>query len=271
MPPDIRLMNAVTALLLASVLVAAAGLALRWLVRLPVFAIRAIQVDGDVTRNSEASLRANALPRLSGSFLSMNLQEGRDAFESVPWVRRAVVQRVWPSRLLVKLEEHRPSAYWETMADGADAQSDAAVERSLVNSFGEVFQANLGDVEDEDLPVLAGPAGTAAAMLQMWQSLQPLTNAIGERITRLDLSGRGSWRISFEKGAVIELGRGTPAEIGARYGQFTRSITQITTLNRAPLLAADLRHAEGYAVRLSGISTTPSQVKPGLNGRPKNN
>ncbi|MDC8771940.1 cell division protein FtsQ/DivIB [Roseateles albus] len=270
-PPDIRLMNAVTALLLAAMLVAVAALGLRWVVRLPVFAIRAIQVDGDVTRNSEASLRANALPRLSGSFLSMNLQDGRDAFESVPWVRRAVVQRVWPSRLLVKLEEHKPSAYWETKAEGADAQSDANVDRLLVNSYGEVFQANLGDVEDEDLPVLAGPAGTSAAMLHMWQRLQTVSSAIGEQVERLDLSGRGSWRLSFEKGAVVELGRGSEDEILARFAQFTRSITQITSLNHAPLLSADLRHAEGYAVRLSGISTTPSQVKPGLNGRSKKN
>ncbi len=271
LPPDIRLMNAVTALLVAAMLVAAAALALRWVVRLPVFAIRAIQVDGDVTRNSEASLRANALSRLSGSFLSMNLQEGRDAFESVPWVRRAVVQRVWPSRLLVKLEEHKPSAYWEIKADGADSQSDASVDRLLVNSFGEVFQANLGDVEDDDLPILAGPKGSAPAMLQMWQGLQVISAAMGEQVERLDLSGRGSWRVSLEKGAVIELGRGSEAEILSRYGQFVRSITQITSLNRAPLLSADLRHAEGYAVRLSGISTTPSPVKPGLNGRPKKN
>ena len=271
LPPDIRLMNAVTAMLVAAMLVAVAAFALRWVVRLPVFAIRAIQVDGDVTRNSAASLRANALPRLSGSFLSMNLQDGRDAFESVPWVRRAVVQRVWPSRLLVRLEEHKPRAYWETKAEGADAQSDASVERLLVNSFGEVFQANLGDVEDDDLPVLAGPAGTAAAILRMWQGLQPLSQQIGEQVERLDLSGRGSWRVSFEKGAVLELGRGSEAEILARYGQFVRTITQITSFNKAPLLSADLRHAEGYAVRLSGISTTPSPVKPGLNGRPKKN
>lgn len=271
LPPDIRLMNAVTALLVAAMLVAALGLGLRWVVRLPVFAIRSIQVSGDVSRNSEASLRANALPRLSGSFLSMDLQAGRDAFEDVPWVRRALVQRAWPSRLLVKLEEHQPRAYWEAKADGADAQSEASGERLLVNSYGEVFQANLGDVEDDDLPVLAGPKGMAAAMLQMWQRLQAISGGVGERIERLDLSGRGSWRISYEQGAVIELGRGSEAEILARYGQFVRTLTQITSLNKAPLLAADLRHADGYAVRLSGISTTPSQVKPGLNGRPKRN
>ena len=36
----------------------------------------------------------------------------RDSFETVPWVRRAVVRRVWPDRLAVRLEEHRAVALW---------------------------------------------------------------------------------------------------------------------------------------------------------------
>ena len=263
LPSDIRLMNAVSALLAVGLLLLALGVALRWVARLPAFAIRAIQVEGDVTRNSVASLRANALPRLSGSFLSMNLQDGRQAFEAVPWVRKATVQRVWPNLLRVQLEEHRPAAYWETKAEGADAQSDAAVERLLVNSFGEVFQANLGDVEDETLPVLAGPDGASATMLRMWQRLHEHSAGLEDGVERLDLSGRGSWRLTLEKGAVVELGRGSEAEVLARFGQFVRTLTQITTRYQTPLLSADLRHVDGYAVRLRGISTTATPGKPG--------
>jgi len=267
LPPDVRLMNAVSALLLAGLLALGLAVALQWLMRLPVFAIRAITVEGDVTRNSAASLRANALPHLSGSFLSMNLQTGQQAFEAVPWVRHAVLQRVWPNHLKVKLEEHRPAAYWETKVEGADVDSEASgdnsVERLLVNNFGEVFQANLGDVEDDNLPVLAGPSGTSTAMLRMWQALQTQVAELGEGVERLDLSGRGSWRASLDKGAVIELGRGSEAEVLARFGSFVRSVTQITSRFQTPLLTADLRHADGYAVRLRGVTTTPPPPKPG--------
>ena len=271
LPPDIRLMNAVSALLLAGLLALGLAVALQWLMRLPVFAIRAITVEGDVTRNSAASLRANALPHLSGSFLSMNLQASQHAFEAVPWVRHAVLQRVWPNRLKVRLEEHRPAAYWETKVEGADVDSDARsdnnsdanLERLLVNNFGEVFQANLGDVEDDGLPVLAGPSGTSSAMLRMWRALQTQVAVLGDGVERLDLSGRGSWRAHLDKGAVIELGRGTEAEVLARFGTFVRSITQITSRYQTPLLTADLRHADGYAVRLRGVTTTPTPPKPG--------
>jgi cell division protein FtsQ len=262
LPSDIRLMNAVSALLVVALLAFAAWAAIRWVVRLPVFNLRAIQVEGDVNRNSVASLRANALPQLQGSFLSMNLQTGRAAFEAVPWVRQAQLQRVWPMRLKVKLEEHRAAAYWEARTDGADSATEATAERALVNSFGEVFQANLGDVEDETLPVLAGPADAAGSMLLMWRALTPAAQALNESIERLDLSGRGSWRAKLASGAVVELGRGSAPEVVERFGRFTHSITQVTATYRSPLLSADLRHADGYAVRLRGVTTTQMPGKP---------
>lgn len=258
LPADIRLMNGVSALLLAGLVLAGLALALHQLARLPIFGIRHIQVEGDVTRNSVASLRANAMPHVSGTFLTLNLQQASSAFQAVPWVRTAVVQRVWPNRLRVRLEEHRPAAYWEAKPDGADAQSEASVERALVNSFGEVFEANLGDVEDDDLPVLAGPEGSSVAMLAMWQQLNALSQKLGESARRLDLSGRGSWRLTLEKGAVVELGRGSETEVLARFGQFAASITQISSRYQTAVLSADLRHHDGYAVRLQGISTSPS-------------
>lgn len=262
LPPDVRLMNGVTALLLAGLLLAALGLGVHKLMRLPAFNIRHIQVEGEVARNSVATLRANALSHLSGTFLSMSLRQTRQAFEDVPWVRRAEVQRVWPNRLRVRLEEHKPAAYWEEKADGADAGSEASAGRALVNSFGEVFEANLGDVEDEDLPVLAGPAGSSERMLSMWRQLQASSAHLGQSVQRLDLSGRGSWRLSLEQGAVIELGRGEEAVVVQRYAQFVATLSQLTSRFQTPLLAADLRHAEGYAVRLRGISTTtPSPTK----------
>jgi len=260
LPSDIRLMNAVSALLVAALVATAAWGVLRWVVRLPAFNLRAIQVEGDVSRNSVASLRANALPRLHGSFLSMSLKDGRAAFEAVPWVRRAQLTRVWPMRLRVNLEEHRAAAYWEARTDGADSATEAAAERALVNSFGEVFQANLGDVEDETLPVLAGPAQTAGTILQMWRALSPAAEKLGEGIDRLDLSGRGSWRATLGSGAVIELGRGSETDVVERFGRFAQSITQVTATYRSPLLSADLRHADGYAVKLRGVTTqTPGK------------
>jgi cell division protein FtsQ len=148
LPFDVRLMN-----ITATVLFAACGVLLAvalawWAVRHPAFAIRAIVVQGDVTHNSAATLRANVAPRLAGNFFTIDLEQARAAFEAVPWVRKAVVQRQFPNKLRVRIEEHQAQAFW-----GNDSES------RLVNTFGEVFEANAGDVEQDDMH--GWPARTA--------------------------------------------------------------------------------------------------------------
>ena len=254
LPLDIRVMNAVSATVFVLAAVALLAAAVLWLSRAPWFAIRAVQLDGELERNNVLTVRANAAPRLAGSFFSIDLQRTKAAFESVPWVRRAVVRRVFPDRLAVRIEEHRPAAYWR----GADGS-----EERLVNSFGEVFDVNLGDVEDEDLPALEGPVGSAPAMLAMLRRLQPVWRRIDADCDVLALSGRGSWRAELANGATVELGRGSEDEIVARTERFVRTLHQVTGRYRAPLEYADLRHTDGYALRLQGITTTTNAPPAG--------
>lgn len=247
LPADVRLLRLAANAVLGLAVVALCASAAAWLARWPLFTIRAIKVEGEVTRNSANTIRANAAPRLAGNFFTLDLQRSRAAFEAVPWVRRAVVHRVWPDRLRVQLEEHRPAALWGP-ADGLER---------LVNSYGEVFEANVGDVEDDHLPRLEGPGDSSAApMLALLGRLQPVLAPLdGGAIAQLTLSGRGSWRVALDGGAVIELGRGSDDEVLERTARFVRTLPQVIAQYQRPLLSADLRHPDGYAVRLRGITT----------------
>jgi cell division protein FtsQ len=247
LPVDVRLMQATANAVFVVVALAACAAAALWAARLPAFAIKAIRVEGEVNRNSESTIRANAVHRLAGSFLTLDLQKSRTAFEAVPWVRHAVVRREWPMRLAVRLEEHRPLALW-AMADGNDR---------LVNSFGEVFEANIGDVEDDGLPTLEGPEGSAPQMLSLLQKLGQVVRPLNAGdIDRLARSARGSWRITLEKGAVIELGRGSEAEVVERTRRFVATMPRVEAQYQRRLEYADLRHADGFAVRLQGVTTS---------------
>jgi cell division protein FtsQ len=252
-PMDVKLMN-----LAASVLFMACGLLLAaavgwWALRNPVFAIGGITVLGDTTHNNVATLRANVAPRLAGNFFTIDLKKAREAFEAVPWVRQAVVKRQFPNRLRVVLQEHEAEAFW-----GADSESH------LVNSHGEVFEANAGDVEQDGLPRLVGPEGTSAQVLAMYAALKPLFEPLDLGVDQLQMTGRGGWTLHLDSGAVIELGRGTQEEVLARTQRFARTLTQVTSkYNRRPeaLVTADLRHADGYAVKLRGVVTTDVAAK----------
>jgi cell division protein FtsQ len=250
LPGDVRLLDVTAKAILALAAAVALALALTWAARWPGFALRDVRVEGDLQRVDGAVLRATVAPRVDGNFFSADLGAARAAFESVPWVRRAVVRRVWPDRLLVRVEEQRPAALWQT-----DDRPEAGDDR-LVNAQGEVFAANVGDVEDESLPLFSGPEGSAAVVLAMYRRLLPLLEPLDAAIDELQMSGRGSWRVSLDSGAVLELGRGGEDEVAARVQRFVRTVPAVTQRFRAPLEYADLRHADGYALRLRGVTTT---------------
>lgn len=248
LPMDVRVMNFTAALLVAGCVLLAVGALGLWALRHPRFAIAGLTVEGEMLHNNAVTLRTQVLPRLSGSFFTVRLDEVRQAFEAVPWVRRASVRRVWPDRLQVHIEEHRAAALWVS-----DERDDR-----LVNQLGEVFVANVGDVEDEALPSFSAPEGSAAQVLAMYRRLLPVLRPADMDIEQLQLSTRGSWRVLLDSGAVLELGRGSDEQVLDRTQRFVRTLPQVQARWRAPLEHADLRHADGYAVRLRGVSTTPT-------------
>jgi cell division protein FtsQ len=252
-PVDVKLMNIAATALFSVCLVALVAAVTWWALRHPLLGIRGITVQGDVAHNSAVTLRANVTPKLSGNLFTVNLAAARDAFESVPWVRSAVVRREFPNRLRVVLEEHRAVALWGTEGEG-----------HLVNNFGEVFEANPGDVENEELPRLSGPKELAAVVLAMYQTIRPMFDAVDLGINHLALTSRGSWQVELDNGAHVELGRGTAEEVVARTQRFAQTLTQVSgRYGRRPdaLVSADLRHGDGYAVRLRGVGTTSSETK----------
>jgi cell division protein FtsQ len=246
-PLDVKLMNMTSLVLLLTFAVLSVVAAARWISRLPTFDLHRISVAGQVSHNNALTLRANVAPRMSGTFFTVDLARVRTAFEAAPWVRRAVVHRQFPSRLLVVLQEHQAVAYW-----GGDGET------RLINSFGEVFEANVGEVEQEMLPRLNGPEGQSAEVLAMYRAIDPLFVQMELPVEQFELSGGGSWRARLDTGAVIELGRGTVHEIVARADRFLKTLTQVATRYGRQVTAvesADLRHENGYAIRLRGVST----------------
>lgn len=237
-------MNLASAVFVAVFSVMVLALGVSWLMRQSFFNIKAIEVQGDVQHNSAATLRANVAPRLAGNFFMMDLTRTRAAFEAVPWVRKAVVQRDFPNRLKVSLQEHQPVAFW-----GAEG------EVRLINTFGEVFEVNQGDVESEDLPVLSGPVAQAALVLHTYRSLLPLFVQLDAVLEKLELTSQASWRVLLDSGAVLDLGHGSTEEVMDRTQRFIATLGQVSSRYGRELESADLRYSSGYAIRLRGVTT----------------
>jgi len=251
-PFDVRLMNITANLVFVGCALVLMAAGAWWVLRQPFFPLAAIRVDGEVTHNNEVTLRANVAPQLSGNFFTVDLAKARTAFESVPWVRKAVVRREFPNRLRATLTEQRAVAHW-----GDDSSS------KLVNNYGEVFEANVAEVDD-DLPRLDGPVDQAGQVLGMYRVLAPIFQPYDLQVDELELSARGSWQVVLNTGATIELGRGQSEEVASRLQVFLKSVTAVAQQygrSLSSVEAADLRHRDAYALRMRGVTTVVPDAK----------
>ncbi|MBS0294325.1 MAG: cell division protein FtsQ/DivIB [Proteobacteria bacterium] len=252
-PLDVRLMNMTATVLFVGFALGVLGAAGAWLLRQPAFAIGHIAVEGDLVHTSALSLRANVAPQLAGNFFTVDLEAARTAFEQVPWVRSAHVRREFPSGLRVRLQEHDVAAYW-----GPEGSA------TLVDSQGQVFEADADDVEQEGLPRLMGAPERSAEMLDMARQLATVLAPLGPHIDQLELTGNGSWRVLLVGGAVLELGSGTKdlmLERAARLVHTLPGVAQQQGRRADALEYADLRYADGYALRLRGVTTVANEAQ----------
>jgi len=109
-----------------------------------------------------------------------------------------------------------------------------------------------------------GPEGSAAQLLAMYRGLHPMLEKLDLGVEEVTLTGRGGWAMTLDSGAQVELGRGTTEEVLARSQRFASTLTQVTAkYGRRPeaVVTADLRHTDGYAVKLRGVTTTDVGAK----------
>jgi len=256
-PLDVKLMNVTATVLFLGCAALVLAAASWWVVRHPAFSISRIIVEGELVHNNAVTLRANVAPSLMGNFFTIDLGAARQAFEQVPWVREAQVRREYPNSLRVELHEHVAEAFW-----GPDTGAE------MVNSFGEVFEANIG----EGIPRLQGPAHSSQQVLQFYRMLGPALAPVALEIDELQLSDRGSWKARLANGAQIELGGGTVEQVLQRVQRFVRTLAAVTAQYQRKadaLESADLRYEDGYALRLNGVSTVQGKMPPPPRPKPQ--
>jgi cell division protein FtsQ len=257
-PIDVRLMALITSLLgwlVLAMLVLSLGL---WVVRHPIWTLSGIELQGDVSHQDPQRFRAHLVSELKGNFLTVDLTQVQVVAQSVPWVRKAQVKRVFPNRLQVTIEEHQAFAWWKN-TDGS----------ALVNAHGEVFETLITGDESDDLPELAGPDTQVLQIKQVYERLRPWFLRAGHVLWRLELTAQGGWQAVLGNGATIELGRGEVTELESRVQRFILTLPKVMTQHGHGLESADLRYPQAYTVRLKGVETAPQSSSGGHKPPPK--
>ena len=209
--------------------------ALHYVIHLPIFPLRDIQLTGDVAHVTHEQVEAVVTRELRGNFFTVDLAHARAAFEKLPWVRKVNVRRQWPDRLEFAVEEHKPLARWGSTA--------------LVSAQGEVFEAAINTT----LPVLQGPEGTAPEVVSHFQLFEHALEPVGRHIVQITLSARRAWVLKLDDGMVLELGRDN---LESRLAGFVSAYGRTVARLPRPSTYVDLRYTNGFAVRSAGLNWT---------------
>lgn len=253
---DVKMLNAISSALLALVVLALTASGLWWLAQRPMFTLHTIRIESatnlPLEKVNALTVRSAAVPRIKGNFFTTDLTAVRAAFEAVPWVRKAMVRREWPDRLVVKIEEHQALGTW-----GEDGK--------LLSQKGDVFTANLAEAEDDnDLLEFDGPEGSekqvVARLAQFQQWFAPL-KLEPEAVT---LTNRYAWSVRLDNGMTVELGREQgDAVLKERIDRLVAVYPQLMQTMQGKIESIDMRYPNGMALKADGL------VLAALNGKKK--
>jgi len=193
--------------------------------------IRQVRIEGEFSNLSAGKLHELVSSSIQGNFFHLDVAAVRNALLADPWVHDVTVQRVWPDSIRVYVTEQVAVAYWR--------------EAGLLNKAGQYF-APARNTFPENLPLLEGPEGMQALVLDKYFFLERLLQTRGMSLDLLRLDERRAWMFRLRGGLQVVLGRENFEERTARF-------VNIVADGLGPRLSGagkiDMRYPNGYAVQ----------------------
>ena len=203
----------------------------RYVLFLPVFPLRAVELTAAPQRVSIEQMAKVVREQVRGNFFTVDLERTRKVFEQLPWVRKVSVRRKFPWSLQVEVEEQIALANWNGAA--------------LVNTHGEIFAA----ATDLTLPSFIGQADTSQQVTQMYAELNTTLQPMRQQISQISLSPRFAWQLKLDNGMVLELGR---EQVQQRLTRFVAVYPYGLESSAQFVRHVDLRYRNGFAAYQPG-------------------
>ena len=217
-------------LLITLPLIAGVGV-YQWIQNPENLTIKSVEVTGDFN-----VLDKKKLQPLIESYTKTNLylldDEGLEKeLEDNPWVHSASMTHVWPDKLIVKIYEQRPVAYWG--------------EFQMLAENGEIIKASLEDKKGT-LPLLYSPNDKGRNMASGFLKIREMMKGFPVKLVEFKEDARGSWQIKLENGMTLKIGRKHQEK---RLKRFMVAYKQSLNTVIDKVSVVDLRYTNGFAVK----------------------
>lgn len=182
--------------------------------------------------------------------LLIDLAQAQRSLETHPWIRRAVVRRVFPDTLVVELDEREPVAVLRTGTGGREF---------LLDREGTLISEGVPPADD-GLPVLTGVdyaaailgTGDTAVRVRSGIALASLLDRSGAGRTEVDLRKAGDM-VAYYSGLRLRFGEGDLGDKVDRYRQVSDRVLNrwVAQAKAAPArqVEVDLRFQDKVIVR----------------------
>lgn len=191
--------------------------------------VEVVRIEGETRFSDRDALQDVVADHARDGFFGMDLGALREDILAMPWVRDVSLRRLWPDTIIVDVREHRAAARWN--------------DDELVSLRGVVFPVT--EQAPGGLPVLRGPRGHAADMLDTLEHYGERLATIGLNVTGLHKDERRALQVALENGLSLHLGR---EDRDIRLARFIAAWPAVLADEAEAIAVVDLRYMNGFAV-----------------------
>ena len=235
---DIKTMKPKSVVSLVITLLIVAGLAWLWyfLHNPEKFPIRTVKISGEYQATDQQKIEDIVAPLVAKGLFSVNIKQIKQELLTLPWTQSAVVERLWPDEIMIKLTEKTPVAVWN--------------QHGLVSDTGDTFYPDPATFP-QDLPQFLGPDGKQDDVLAIYQAISKIISPLDLHVVQLTLTSDMLWRMRLNNGMDVMIGN---KDVLLRVRRFVEVYDKVFADERQANYV-DLRYASGLAVQWQGINT----------------
>ncbi len=163
-------------------------------------------------------------------FFNIDVDSIKQRVETMPWVKQASVQRVWPDTLIIEVIEHKAAAYWG--------------DKGLVSELGEIFYPDK-KTYPKKLPRFVATEGLVGNCLRYFNDASEMFAAINLKVLEVKFSPRQALTLTLDSGVELNLGRQNKLYRLQRFTQVYSTLSERITL----IERIDMRYTNGFSVK----------------------